>query len=157
MTTCQIYNHFTLINTEELDLPCHQRSITLNPWVLTNPSTFSCLRSRRNGTARWNIKDSILFLEAAESVQGSRPSYNSNQNSDKKSGKKKSSSKKARDDDDSGGKLYCLVHGECGHNSNNCSVLQKEAKQLQKDYTAKKSGGKSNTWSCKSEEAKTLL
>ena len=52
-------------------------------------------------------------------------------------------------------KLYCLVHGECGHNSNDCSVLQKEAKQLQKDYTAKNSGSKPNTWSRKAEEAKS--
>ena len=34
-------------------------------------------------------------------------------------------------------------------------MLQKEAKQLQKDYTAKKSGGKTNTWSRKAEEAKS--
>ena len=167
MTTRQFYNHFTRINTEELPAlpPAFNVTQSLGSDESVDIMMFAVPKKWHGEMERQGFdpfastpEEIVAFcerLEAAESVEGSRSSHNSNQNSEKKSGKKKSSRKKARDDDDNSSKLYCLVHGECGHSSNDCSVLQKEAKQLQKDYTAKKSGGKTNTWSRKAEEAKS--
>ena len=170
MTARQFYNHFTRINTEELPAlpPLFNASQSLGSDESVDIIMFAVPKKWHGEMERQGfdpfaatpneIIDFCERLEAAESVEGHRSYNNSNQNSEKKSGKKKSSShKKARDGDDNNSKLYCLVHGECGHNSNDCSVLQKEAKQLQKDYTAKKggsSGNKPNTWSRKAEEAK---
>ena len=135
MTAHQFFNHFTRINTEELPAlpPAFNATQSLGADESVDILMFAFPKKWHGKMERQGfnpfastpseIVDFCERLEAAESVEGNRPSYNSNQNSEKKSGKKKSSRKKARDDDDSSSKLYCLVHGECGHTSNDCSVL----------------------------------
>ena len=81
-----------------------------------------------------DVVDFLEQIESAEDFDGQKV----------EASKKKSSGSTKSKDKKSGGSKYCMVHGHCGHSSEDCTVLQREAKKLKNNGSASSSTNKSN-------------
>lgn len=90
------------------------------------------------------VVDFCERLEVAEAVTG-KPNGNGKASKDQK----KSGSSKGK----SSGKKYCHLHGEGSHDSNECKVLQAQAKKLKASEGGKSDGKfKNKSWTRKADE-----
>ena len=80
-------------------------------------------------------------IEATEEKPQSKPAAKKDNNSKKNSKDWKSTDKSKR-------KGYCLIHGDCGHNTDECHKMQQEAKRIKTSHSGdSKPGGYGNkTW-----------
>jgi hypothetical protein len=80
---------------------------------------------------------------------------------DSKSGNNKGNGKKSKSNgkDNNGGKTkkVCMIHGECGHTTDECRTVQSKVNKRSRtndDKDDRKSGSKNKTWSCKADDNK---
>jgi hypothetical protein len=92
------------------------------------------------------LESTVEFDETSKEVKSKKPS----------NGKKKDKPKAAPSGEKKA--LYCLLHGECGHTTDECNALQREAKRIKSgngSSEGKSDGGSKNkTWSKKASEEK---
>ena len=72
---------------------------------------------------------------------------------DNKKNKKQKHSNSNNDNKGGGGK-FCLIHGKCGHTSNDCTKLQDLAKKGKPSGSDKDKGSKNKSWTRKADDNK---
>ena len=157
------YNNLVRINLEEVvRLPPFDPAQSLSDDELIDIILYGTPKSWEREMDRQGfdpmvktLPDVVDFLEQIENAEAF-DAQNSKVESKKKSSSSNGNSKSK--DKDSKGSKYCLVHGNCSHTSEECTVLQREAKKLKEDHSSS-SNGKSNgnysnkTWKRNANEA----
>ncbi|MCA1807591.1 MAG: hypothetical protein LC687_07070, partial [Actinobacteria bacterium] len=158
ITICEFANHVTRINNDEL--------INLPPFA---PGTVQCLTKDEiidiilNGVPRsWtremdkqdfdpvanSLTAVIHFCERMEAAEDFEPGREAQKtNTSKTNAKKAKSDKKEKSSE--GGAKYCLLHGDnYSHDTNECTVLKKQADKLRRNHhdENKKPAHNNKTW-----------
>ena len=98
----------------------------------------------------------VNFMERIE-LSEDKPDQNKKDQNKKASAKKDGSFKQVKGDKEKKS-AFCLVHGQCGHSTDQCHKIQREAKRLKGDDSSPKGDSPkfgNKTWTRKSEESKS--
>ena len=109
--------------------------------------------------------ETVAFMEGIEEAEGFQP--DTSNNNKKKEAPAKTSKKRIQkgDSETTKGAKWCMIHGQCGHTSEECKKLQAEAKRIKSSHHSNSNGGSSNgssnsnnkSWSKKSDENRLAI
>ena len=158
--------HLARINDQELPLiPPADPNVSLSSdemieiLLYGTPKTWQREMDRQGYDPISSTWDAVVsFMERIELSEDKPEPSKKPSNGDKKNGAKKDN-KSFKKVEGKGGHKTCLIHGKCGHSTDECHKMQREAKRLKGDDSTsnndkKKSYG-NKTWTRKSEESKS--
>ena len=156
MTVREFWANFQRINNEEIPNmpPLYDATQSLKRDELIDILLYSLPKSWQGEMNKQNydpfggsVQDLIDFaerMETAEALDAKASGRKQESSAKKSSDKKRSSSSNYKG---KGGKLYCLLHGEGGHTTDDCFLMKSQAKKMKSDHPSNSnSGSKNKTW-----------